>query len=324
MKKEVECGLNDKWRRAFLASAIGTGLSLVLSPWLEAVLAPASVLFAASFQALSCNKRLEIEVKREVVVKRDKAFVRLISSEEDALLKDFPSASPISGEPVGRGKVTYVIDVEENPFVFWPGTMVRLERGACACSGFVELTSFVSSWKLEALGLVEPVEVEGGYSAVPEVEGVREYRPGDDVRLIIWKSLYKPGGPRVKEMKKVTEISGLKKGITTFYIDLGPWSENACFRVLGSSLASYLREVGLKEVKGKADVAVVGPGSSLNEANLYLLLNPLACLPPMEEFEVVELVRRRALEEFLETERRLKELGEVRAVPWSVPPEHMP
>ncbi|NPA84964.1 MAG: DUF58 domain-containing protein [Crenarchaeota archaeon] len=319
MRAYVECGPNEGWRKAVLASALGTALALSLSPWLEAVLAPASALFAASFQALACNKRVEVEVTREVIVKADKAVVTLRTSK--GKVKDFPSAPPVSGEPAGEGEVTYVVDLEESPFVFWPGALVELDDGACSCKGFVELRSFASMWRLEALGLGEPVEVEGGFMAVPEVEGAREYRPGDEPRLIIWKTLYKPGGPKVKELKRVTEVIGLRKGIRTFSVDLGPWGENPCFAELGKSLVEYLRSLGLKEVKGKASVAVLGPGGRA-EGDLYLLLNPVACIPSVEGLEALELVRERVLTEFLEAEKRLRGMGEVRAVPWSVPPRH--
>ncbi len=319
MRAKIECGLSEGWRVATLSSALGTALALVLSPWLEAVLAPAAVLFAASFQALACNKTKEIDVEREVIVKDDKAIVT-VRVPKGYKAKDVLSAAPLSGEPEGVEEFVYVVDLEENPFVYWAGLLVENIEGPCSCKGFVPLTSFASSWKLESLGLGEPVEVEGGFMAVPEVEGAREYRPGDEPRLIIWKTLYKPGGPKVKELKKVTEVVGLKKGISRFAVDLGEWSENRCMKAMGDSLASYLEDLGLRREQEPVDVAVLAPGARPPRAEIYLLLNPLACIPNLPGFPALELLREELLREFLATEKRLKEKGDVRAVPWSVPP----
>ncbi|ABU81835.1 DUF58 domain-containing protein [Ignicoccus hospitalis] len=320
MEYEVRasCHAAEKWRRATLSAALGAASALLLSPWLEAVLLPSAALFAASFQILACNREKKITVRREVQVKEKRALVT-VSAPPGTYIKDYPSAPPVSGSPEGFERVTYVIDLDLNPFVFWPGTYLKVKEGQCECTAFLSLNEVVSSWSLEGLGLGEPVEVEGGDFAVPEVEGVREYAPGDDPRLVVWKTLYSPGGLRVKELKKVREVVGLKKGVATFTLDIGPWEDNPCMKAFAENLAKYLEGVGMKRVSGRADVAVLAPGGK-GEAELYLLLNPLACLPSVEGFDALELVREEVLREYLATEKALKERGEVRGVPWSVPP----
>ncbi len=319
MRAELRCGLNAKWRRLMLASALGTGLALVLSPWLEAVLASAAPLSASALQAISCSKKVEVEVKRNVRIEKDVISVEVVGPEE-AELQDVSSAEPLSGEKEGKGKVKYLIDAALNPFVFWGGVLVKLERGPCECVGFVPLTDFASSWSIEALGLGKVVEVEGGYLATPEVEGVREYRPGDEPRLIIWKSLYSPGGLRVKELKRVKEEYVVDEGIKTFSISIGPWSKNDCVKSMATSLASYLEKLGLRRVDESSEVSIVAPGSEVPKAFIYLALNPAACVPKIKGFEALDLVREELVEEFKAFERSLRDKGDVRAVPWSEPP----
>jgi len=319
MKERIPCGLNSKWRTLMLSSSIGTALALLFSPWLEVVLAPASVLSASALQALGCSKSIEIEVRRMVSKDRDIISVEL-EGPSNATLYDVSTAEPLSGSKSGRGKVKYLIDGSLNPFVFWNGVIVRLEKGPCECSGFVELTDFVSVWSVETLGLGKVIEVEGGYLATPEVEGVREYRPGDEPRLIIWKTLYSPGGLRVKELKKVNEVYVLDEGIKSFTVSLGEWVENSCMKSMATSLASYMERLGLRRVEGEAEIAVVAPHSPLPKASIYLALNPAACIPKAEGFEALELVREELVREFKEFEKSLKDVGDVRAVPWSEPP----
>ena len=319
MRAELRCGLNDRWRRLMLASALGTGLALVLSPWLEAVLAPAAPLSASALQAIGCSKRLEVEVKRSVRVEKDVISVE-VTGPEGAKLQDVSSAEPLSGEKEGIGKVKYLIDASLNPFVFWEGVLVKLEKGPCECVGFAALTDFVSLWNIESLGLGKVVEVEGGYLATPEVEGVREYRPGDEPRLIIWKTLYSPGGLRVKELKKVKEEYVMDEGIRTFSVSIGPWNKNECLKSMAASLASYLEKLGLRRVEGDSEVSIVAPGANVPRAFIYLALNPAACVPRIRGFEALDLVREELVEEFKTFEKSLKDKGDVRAVPWSEPP----
>ena len=320
MEREVtlKCGASKPWRRAALASSLGVAAALLLSPWLEAVLFPAAALSAASFQFIACNKERKVKVEREMIIKNKKVIVTFRGPPELEVV-EFPSAAPVSGSASGKGSLTYVIDLELEPFVFWVGAQLKVEERECECSAFLELGEFASSWNLEGLGLGEPEEVEGEGTVVPEVVGVKEYSPGDDVRLIVWKTLYSPGGLRVKELKKVKEVTALKRGIRTYAIELGAWEKNSCVRAMGMSLANYLESVGMRRVKGRADVAIVAPGVG-GEAEHFLLLNPAACVPPLEGFDALELLREELLREFAEAEKLLRQKGEVRGVPWSVPP----
>ncbi len=323
MKATLRCGLNAKWRRLMLSSAIGTGLALILSPWLEAVLASAAPLSASAIQAISCFRSLEVEVKRNVRQDKDIISVEIIGPKE-ANLQDVSTAEPLSGEKEGKGRVKYLIDANLNPFVFWEGILVNLERGPCNCIGFVPLIDFVSSWDIETLGLGRVIEVEGGYLATPEVEGVREYRPGDEPRLIIWKSLYSPGGLRVKELKRIKEEYVLDEGIKTYTVSIGPWNKNKCVNSMASSLSSYLDKLGLMKVDEGSEIAIVAPNSRIPKASIYLALNPAACIPRIKGFEALDLVRDELVDEFRAFEKSLRELGDVRAVPWSVPPQSSP
>ena len=90
-----------------------------------------------------------------------------------------------------------------------------------------------------------------------------------------------------------------------------------------ASVVNYLEKIGLKKARRDADVSIIGPGGSYKKASLYLLLNPLACIPPLhDEFPALYVIERKMEKEFREFEARLKELGAVRAVPWSVPPSY--
>ncbi|UXD21956.1 hypothetical protein IPA_00155 [Ignicoccus pacificus DSM 13166] len=318
----VKCGLNDKGRKVMLSSALGTAVATLLFPWLDPLIAGSALISATALQTIACSKSKRAKVEREVRVSKDTVFVR-VRGPKGAKLIDVVTSPPSKGSLKGIGVVEYQIDLSVNPFVYWNGIMIEVERGACKCWGYGELRELVSSWSIEGLGLAEIVEEEGGFQAVPEVVGTREYRPGDETRLIIWKTLYSPGGLRVKELKKVKEITRLSKGIRVYSADPGPWYDNPCFKELFNSIVTYLEKLGLKKVEGEADVRVVGPFAKVEKASVYLLLNPLACIPPLEtEFDALELIRKKVEKEFKSFEASLKERGDVRAVPWSTPPRY--
>ncbi len=317
----VRCGLGKKGRTLMLSAALGASASILFFPWLDAVLAGTAIISATALQTITCSRKKKAKVTREVKVVGNRVYVTL-KGPKDATLIDVVTARPVKGALKGVGKLFYQIDLDVYPFVYWNGVIVSVERGACECLGYGSMRELVSSWNVEGLGLGQVVEEEGGFQAVPEIEGTREYRPGDETRLIIWKTLYSPGGLRVKELKKVREVTVLNKGVKTFTADPGPWISNSCFKELFNSVFTYLNKLGLKEVKGRADVMLLGPNAKPEEAETYLLLNPLVCLPPLEsEFPAIELVRKKIEKEFKTFERALKKKGDVRVVPWSSPPE---
>ena len=319
----VKCGLNDKGRKVMLASSIGVSIATLLAPWLEVVSAGSAILSAMAFQTYACSKEKKARVERKISVHNDVVHV-ILKGPKGAKLVDVVTAKPLKGSIVGEGTVEYQVDLDIFPFVYWNGVLIEVERGPCKCWGYGPLRELVSSWNVEGLGLGRIVEVEGGYQAVPEVEGTREYRPGDETRLIIWKTLFAPGGLRVKELKKVREVTIVDKGIKTFSADVGPWRVNSCYKEMFESVYGYLKTLGLKEAEPPVDVYLLGPGSRIVDSNLYLLLNPLACIPPLNSmFSALDLVIGKIKKEVDHTERILKSKGSVKVIPWSVSPAYL-
>jgi len=316
----VKCGLNDTGRKIMVASSIGVAAATLLAPWLEVVTVGSAILSAMAFQTYACSKERKAKVEREVSIYEGMVHVK-VKGPKGAKLLDVVTATPLRGSLEGVEVVEYQISLDAFPFVYWNGVIIEVERGPCKCWGYGALRELVSSWNVEGLGLGKVIEEEGGYQAVPEVEGTREYRPGDEPRLIIWKTLFSPGGLRVKELKRVKEVVVLDKGIKTFNADPGPWSSNSCFREMFNSVYKYLKSIGLRESQPPVDVYLLGPSARVVESSLYLLLNPLACIPPLVHiFPALKLVINKIHDEVIQNERALKDRGTVKVIPWSLPP----
>ncbi|ALU12733.1 hypothetical protein EYM_06885 [Ignicoccus islandicus DSM 13165] len=319
----AQCSLNEDGRKVALYSSIGLASAILFFPWLGPVLAASSILTAASIQAVNCNKKKKIKVRRSVERFGDTLLVKVIGPKQSEIV-EVSSVQPLKGSlKSSSGILEYQIDLKTQPFVYWNGILVKVERGKCECSGYLPLNEFYAVWKIEELGLAKVIEVEGGYQAIPEIEGAREYRPGDEPRLVIWKTLNPMGTVKVKELKRVREEVVKNPNLKTFSVELGPWKINECFRSFAESVAEFLRDTGMKEVKENADLLVIGPNASIKRAANYFLLNPLACIPNVRDlFPAIEIIERKVEIELRNFMSRLSSMGSVRVIPWLEPPRY--
>ncbi len=319
----AHCYLNEDGRRLALYSSIGLASSILFFPWLGPILAASSILTAATVQAVHCNKRRKIKIKRSVERFGDVLVVKVVGPKGSEIV-EVSSVQPLKGSLRStNGSLEYQIDLSTQPFVYWNGVIVRVERDKCECAGYLALNEFHAEWKTEELGLTEVIEVEGGYQAVPEVEGAREYRPGDEPRLVIWKTLNPMGTVKVKELKRIREEVVKSPSLRTFVSEPGPWKSNECFRKFFESVVEFLKGIGLEESEREADLAVLGPNAPIKRAPNFFVLNPLACIPNARElFPALELVEERILVEFKKYVAKVKGVGSVRVIPWVEPPRY--
>ncbi len=279
------CGPSREVREIIWSSALALTSALLLSPWLELVIIPATLLAASSLVAYRCASfSPKIEITRKKIRKKDIIHVYLsITNYEDFTISvkviDLLNTKEIMFEeslgPKARKTFEYVVDLRSSDIIFSPGLLTTIKAKGCECIRFVDDVMF--NVNLKGKGFIKVIESEGNEVTVPEIQGVKEYRPGDDLRLIVWKSLGKVGGLRVKELARVSETikSGIEE-LRRFKVVCNEWCENTCIRRIIEGVVNELREMGLEE--GEGELVVIPPGATFKRAQLVLLINPEACI----------------------------------------------
>ncbi len=320
----VVCGPSREIRQGIWSSALALAMFLLLSPWLELIIIPSTVLAGLSLVAYRCSSmKLNVIHERRKEKRGDFIHVYLTIQNLESFpvevevidllnVKEYTFRKTLKSKE--KSTFEYVLDSRTSEVLFSPGYLLIIRAKGCECVTFEEDVLF--NINLRGKGFVKVLETEGNQVSVPEIQGVREYRPGDDLRLIVWKSLGKVGGLRVKELAKVSEsMKAELEEISKFEVKCNEWCENACVKRIIDAIVTELENMGLK--RGKGGLVVTPPGSHVEDSQLVLLINPSTCIiEPQFAKRTIRELKKELVREVEEYAKELKSRGlEVLIIP---------